>query len=150
MCFRVDFPSHCIFIVQKLVVLFSLKMSFKWSEECQKFTMFKEGIDIFNKAGLFKISEDQSANFDSHENNPNKSNEKYAESSVEESSNHNQRLKQDAEKTKAQIFEKEMGEKFPFIQQYKTAQKYQQMMTSKMTQPQSWMQPEIVMRTQKH
>ena len=125
-------------------------MSFKWSEECQKFTMFEEGIDIFNKAGLFKISVDQNDNFDSQENNPNKSIEKYTESSVEDSSNQNQRLKQDAEKTKAQIFEKEMGEKNPFIQQYKTAQEYQQMMTSKMTQPQSWMQPEIVMRTQEH
>ena len=42
-----------------------------------------------------------------------------------------------------------MGEKYPFIQQYKTAQKYQQMMTRGMAQPQSLMQPEIVMKFKK-
>ena len=118
-------------------------MSFKWSEECQKFTMFEEGIDIFNKAGLFKISEDLDVNIDSQEKECNKCIAK----DTENSSNLNQELRQDAQKTKAQQIEKEMREKYPSIQKYKTAEEYQQMMRSKMTEPQSWMQPHIVMKS---
>ena len=75
-------------------------MSFQWSEESQKFTMFEEGIDIFNRSGLFKISEDQHANFESEEINANKSIQKNDESYVEDKSNQEQRLRQDEEKGK--------------------------------------------------
>ena len=74
-------------------------MSFKWSKECQKLSMLKV-FDIFNKDGLFKLSEDQHFNVDSKEDNSTKSIGKKTKTSVDDSSNNNRKLKQDAEKKK--------------------------------------------------